>query len=93
MSTRSRSVVTIHHMMSADPNYHVFQLPVYGGGYAAPPNHGYGAPPPSYGLYGAPPPVHYPKEPANVVCRDMIETVCNTSTLGRRTERYHVAIK
>ena len=66
----------------------LFQLPVYGGGYAAPPQHGYGAPPPSYGLYGAPPPpAYHAKEPGNVVCRDMYETVCNTSTLGNRRQR------
>ena len=59
---------------------------MYGGGYAAPPQ--YGAPPPSYGLYGAPPPpAYHAKEPGNVVCRDMYETVCNTSTLGNRRQR------
>ena len=50
----------------------ICQLPVYGGGYAAPP---------TYGLYAAPPPAP-PTEPPQLVCRDLYETVCNTSVLG-----------
>ena len=74
VSVGSHDSMTQYDMLSC------FQLPVYGGGYAAPP--GYGAPPPSYGLYGAPPPpVYHAHEPGNVVCRDMYETVCNTSAL------------
>merc|ERR1712038_1030840 len=48
-----------------DCNTYQTSLPIYNTGYAAP---GYGAPPPP-----APPPA--------LVCRDLTETVCNTSTL------------
>ena len=67
----------------------MFQLPVYGGGYAAPPKQGYGQPSQGYGKpnygyghggYQAPAPHH--DEPKNIVCRDLYETVCNTSVLG-----------
>ena len=40
-------------------------MPIYSGGYAAP---GYGAPAP-------------PSTPPQLVCRDLYETVCNTSVL------------
>ena len=63
--------------MSSSPVYirftmSIHQLPVYGGGYAAPP---------TYGLYAAPPPAPA-TEPPQLVCRDLYETVCNTSVLG-----------
>ena len=51
------------------------QLPVYGGGYAAPPEQGYG-----YGHYAAHPPKQE-EEPVNMVCQDLYETVCNTTVV------------
>ena len=43
--------------------------PVYAGGYEAHPPHGPGG-------YDAPAPAHEP----NIVCRDVYETVCNTTS-------------
>ena len=57
---------------------YLLQLPIYSGGYAAP---GYGAPPP-------------PTPPPALVCRDLHETVCNTSVLtGPQADTHHLSVE
>ena len=57
--------LVLHSLVDENLLHFLFQLPIYNGGYAAP---GYGAPP-------------APTAPPTLVCRDLTETVCNTSTL------------